>query len=82
LNRLEALAHDAGPTEASWEALALVFAERPLLLAELAILENCGAADLIRFLAGFARGREQMIDAVFSTGALYDRAGRLVEVRL
>jgi hypothetical protein len=80
LNRLEALAHDAGPTEASWEALALVFAERPVLLAELAVLENCEAPDLIRFLGSGGQERERTIEAVLFTGGLCDSLGRFVEV--
>jgi hypothetical protein len=50
LGRIEVGAHDCGPTEAAWSALALVYSEPPRILAELAILENANAAGLARFL--------------------------------
>ena len=51
LGRLELAAHRAGADHpATWDALALVYRESPVLLAELEILENRGAADVIRFL--------------------------------
>jgi len=51
-NWLEFLAHDAGADNPeTWESLALVYGERPLILAELAILENANAADLLQFLS-------------------------------
>jgi ribosomal protein L37AE/L43A len=48
VNDMESAAHILGPDNpATWDALAQVCGKRPGLLAELAILENCGAADLI-----------------------------------
>lgn len=81
LNRLEAVAHDAGADDAAtWGALALACRDRQPVLAELAILENCGAPDLIRFLSGDPETRERAIDAVLTAGGLYRCAGRFVEV--
>lgn len=52
LGRLELSAHEAGADRPqTWSALAHVYRQRPAVLAELAILENCGAADLIRFFS-------------------------------
>jgi hypothetical protein len=52
LDRLEFSAHQAGADHpAAWGALALVHSVRPALLAELTILENCGAADLLESAA-------------------------------
>ena len=50
LARMETGAHIAGLTEAAWDTLALVYAERPVIECELDILENSGAAELISFL--------------------------------
>jgi hypothetical protein len=81
LNRLEVRAHDAGlDNPQSWDALAKVYAERPGLLAELTILENCGAADLVRFLSADNAAREWAIAVVMEHRGLYDSDGRFVEV--
>jgi len=49
LSRLEQQAHEAGPDHpATWGALALVYRELPGVLAELATLENSGAAEALR----------------------------------
>ena len=84
LGRAELGAHGAGMNHpATWGALALVYRRRPAILAELAILENCGAADLIRFLSAGSELRERVIDAVTLRGGLYDtRAGKVVELAL
>jgi hypothetical protein len=60
-NRLEAVAHHAGPTEAAWNGLDFVYRERAYLLAELVTLENCGAADLVRF---FSASEEERADQI------------------
>lgn len=80
LNRLEALAHDAGASEARWEILGHVYCKRSRLLAKLTILENCGAVDLIRFLSAETELRERVIDGVLMRGGLYDAQGRFVEI--
>lgn len=51
LNRVEALAHDAGPTDASWESLALVYEQRPVIERELDSLELPGAAALVQSMS-------------------------------
>lgn len=80
LNRIEAGAHDAGPTDAVWDALARVYAERPALLVELATLENGGAADLVRFLSADPATRGRVVASVTERGGLYNLDGRFVEV--
>jgi hypothetical protein len=81
LGRLEAVAHEAGLDHpATWDALEMVYRDRPALLAELAILENCGAADLLRFLSADIATRERVIASVIERGGLYDSSGRFVEV--
>ena len=50
LNRAEALAHCSGPTEASWDALALVYHGRPVIEADLERLETGSANDVLRHL--------------------------------
>jgi hypothetical protein len=83
LNRLEQRAHSAGPdTENAWNALSSVYTKSTLILAELAILENGGAADLIRFLAAHAQTRAERIAGVIECGGLYDLNGIFVEVDL
>jgi len=79
VNRLEALIHDAGPSEASWEVLALVYAERSGIVAELAVLESASAADLVRFFTADAETRQHAIERVIERGGLYDFDGKWVE---
>ncbi|MGH9403916.1 MAG: hypothetical protein ACRD2P_17680 [Terriglobia bacterium] len=55
LARLEALAHDAGPTEAAWDSLALVYSERPVIEAELDAIESATAQEALELL-GSGRG--------------------------
>jgi ribosomal protein L37AE/L43A len=81
LNRLETAAHDAGPDSVRvWDVLEVVYGKRPGVLAELAVLENYGAAALIRFLNSDAPERESTIAGVIERGGLYDSAGRFAEV--
>jgi hypothetical protein len=71
LNRLELRALEAGPDHpATWDALALVYRERPGVLAELAILENGAAADLLRFLSSGADERQAVTDRILRLGGL------------
>jgi len=81
LNRLELVAHEAGrDNPATWDGLAPVYGRRPTLLAELAILENGGAADLIRFLSADNAVREWAIKRVIERGGLYGHVSEVVEV--
>jgi ribosomal protein L37AE/L43A len=80
LNMLAAVARKAGPSEAAWDSLALVYSERPALLAELTAFENCRAADLLRFLTANDATRERAITRVVRRGGLYDHAEKFVEV--
>jgi hypothetical protein len=80
VNRLQALAHDAGASEPSWESLALAYADGPAILAELGILEFASVADLLRLLTAGAVARERVFDRVLYAGGLYDASGRWVEV--
>lgn len=49
LNRLEAVSHESGPSETLFEAHQVVYSKKPVILAELAILDDSTAADLVRF---------------------------------
>ena len=60
LGRLEVEAHTAGANHpATWDALALVYRERPALLAEFVIPENCGVAELNRLFSAGPELRQQ-----------------------
>jgi hypothetical protein len=80
LDRLEALAHDAGASESRWESLALVYSQLARILAELAILESASAADLARFLCAGPEMRGRIIDGVIVRGGLCDSDGKFREV--
>ncbi len=81
LGDLESTAHRLGPdSPETWNALSAVYEERPAILAELTILENAGAADLLRFLSAEPEAREQVIDGVLMRGGLADAFGRFIEV--
>jgi hypothetical protein len=81
LNDLEARAHRLGPDNPdTWDALGRVYAERPGILAELAILETANAADLLRFLSAGLEERKRAIDGVIARGGLCDAAGRFMDV--
>jgi len=71
LNRLEARVQICTPKV--WGALALVYRERPVILAELTILENASAADLVRFLTADAATREAALDRVLGAGGLREQ---------
>ena len=80
LNRIEAGAHRAGPCEAAWSALAMVYAGRPRILAELAVLENSRVTDLVEFLAGGAEAQARAIDSVLLRGGMTEAQSAFVEV--
>jgi hypothetical protein len=83
LNRLELMPHDGGPdVERVWDDLSAVYAKRGPILAELAILENGGATDLVRFLAADPQTRAEWITEVIESGGLFDSGRRFVEVDL
>jgi hypothetical protein len=69
LGSLELKAHKASAGHpATWGALALVYRERPATLAELVILENCWAPDLVRFFAVDDKTRQEAIGRVLAAG--------------
>ena len=83
LGRSELAAHQAGadrPT--TWERLARVYRERPQILTELTVLENCRAADLILILTAGPEPREWMVDAVLMAGGFYNSRAQFVEILL
>ena len=83
LNRIEAGAHEAGPGHSDvWDALAVVYRERPLVLAELLILDDSPATELIRLLCASPEEGQWEIGRVLTRGGLYDSAGRFVELAL
>jgi hypothetical protein len=80
LRRIELRAHDAGIDHpATWGALALVYRELPALLAELALLENTGGIELVRFSCAGPERRAQAINDVLMRGGLYNSRGDFVE---
>jgi len=77
----EATAHRLGPDNPeTWEPLSAAYAERPAILAQLTILENAGAADLLRFLAAHPEAQARVIEGVLRRGGLTDGYGRFMEV--
>ena len=81
LGDLEATAHRLGPDNPeTWDALSAVYADRPAILAKLTILENAGAADLLRFLAANPETQKRVIDGVRMRGGLTDDSGKFVGV--
>lgn len=83
LNDMEATGQRLRPDNPqAWDALSTVYAERPAVLAELAILENAPAAKLLEFLSGDGETRERMIGRVLFQGGLYGAGKRFVEVQV
>ena len=81
LNRLELQAHQAGVDDpATWGALALVYAERPGILAGLAFLENSPADKLLQFLSATPEQGQAVGEAILLQGGMSDYAGKFVEV--
>lgn len=80
LGRLEFGAHTKPNHPLTWDVLSMVYRERPAALAELTILENCGAADLLQWLGADKATRERVINRVIEHGGLYDHADKFVEV--
>jgi hypothetical protein len=65
LDHLQAEVSCLGPgDEGAWSALASSYRQRLNILAELSILENCPATDLVRFLVADGPTREAAIDRV------------------
>jgi hypothetical protein len=80
LSPIETVAHLAGLEHpAAWDALETAYRNRPALLAELSILENCGAPDLVRFLSADNATRGRVIASVIERGGLYDCGGKFFE---
>jgi hypothetical protein len=81
LGRLELLAHDAGVNHpATWGALALVYAARPVILAKLVVLEFASVADLVRFLAADNEARAVALERVIIQGGIYATGGQFVDL--
>jgi ribosomal protein L37AE/L43A len=81
LNRIEQGAHTVGSGSPDvWGALALVCRERPLILAELTILEDSPPTHLIRFLAMNPEDSKREVDRVLIRGGVFDARGRFAEV--
>jgi len=73
LNDREATAHLLGPDNpAAWDALRTVYRERPLILAELTLLEESPPTELIRFLAKNPADGKRETDRALICGGLYD----------
>jgi hypothetical protein len=66
-NELENKARNAGPDhQATWGALALVFKQRPLIVAELAVLEDSPAPEVARFIMASNEARQKAIERVLA----------------
>lgn len=81
LSQLEMACHKTGATHVAWRGLEITYTDRPKVLAELVILENAMAADLVRFLLAGKEVRSATIGRVLSRGGFYPRAGEYVEVQ-
>ena len=80
---MEIAAHSAGRDSIeAWDGLDVVYLKRPGALAELTVLENTSASDLIRFLASDGETSKRVIAGVIERGGLYDFNGKWVEVTL
>lgn len=83
LGRAELAAHQAGADQpTAWDLLARVYRERPHILTELMVLENCGAAGLIRFLTARPEQQARMMNTVVIAGGVCDSCARFVEIPL
>jgi hypothetical protein len=80
LGRVEFGAHTKPNHPLAWDALEMVYRGRPTLLAELAILENCTAAELLRFLSADTSTRARVIASVIERGGFHDSGGKFLEV--
>lgn len=80
LGRVQYGAHTKPNHPLAWDALSMGYGEPPALQAQLTILENCGASDLLRFLTTDNATRQWAINRVIEHGGLYDHANRFVEV--
>jgi hypothetical protein len=81
LDGVEATAQRLGPDDPeTWGALSTVYAKRPALLAELAVLENGDAPDLIQFLSDRQEARDRVIECVLMRGGLWDSRRNFVVV--
>jgi hypothetical protein len=81
LAEIERLAHRLGrDVEATWDALATAYCERPAILGELALLEFGGAAEVAHILTASSEARQQAIDSILCAGGLCDPTGRFVDV--
>jgi len=81
LARIESGAHEAGPDRPLvWDALALVYRQRPIILAELAYLEFAHAARAMRFLESAPDQQRAVCVVILERGGLLDSAGKIVEV--
>jgi hypothetical protein len=80
LNRLEALANGAGPEKVDWDSLAVVYANRPAVLAQLAVLESAGATDLARFVLSDDDKQSETVGTVLDRGGFYDPHGKWIKI--
>ncbi|HXH51353.1 MAG TPA: hypothetical protein VNM47_18600 [Terriglobia bacterium] len=81
LNQLEIACHRTGPTEAGWEGVQMVDSRRPGILAELTVLENATAADLIKFFLASSKARRETIERVLASRGFSPRVGEFIEVQ-
>lgn len=81
LSRAEVASYECGlEGNGVWNQLRCVYQGRPKILAELAVLEHAGAADVVRLFAADFQTRQHVFDRVLARGGLQDTAARFVEV--
>ena len=80
LCEMESTAHGSGPDNPQgWDAFRAVYAERPVILAELSVLENALVRDLLVLFSN-PQEHANMIDRVIVHGGLFDSEDKFVEV--
>ena len=80
LARLELLAHEAGPDHPStWDALEMVYRQRPVLTAEAVLFSEGAIADRRKYLEADAEERQRTVSEILLNGGTRDDAGKFIE---
>ena len=81
MSQSEVAAHRAGPDcLEGWASMALVYGDRPGVLAELTIVENAAAADRVKFLLANEQTRQGVVSRVLEHGGFFPDAEKFIEV--
>ncbi|HLI30796.1 MAG TPA: hypothetical protein VKV79_06835 [Terriglobia bacterium] len=83
LARLETLAHDAGAdSPVTWDALALVYSQRPSLTATAVLLSEGSIPARRRWLEADSQERGRIAEEILLAGGFSGDAGKFVQVNL